>query len=202
MRSPCPGWGCAAMLRGTSGGALGAARLAWSSSGTGIAPWHGGTSRTVLVVDNEADLLGSCERLLGPIGHRYLGAGGGLQAIELIDRMEPDLLVTDLRLPGVDGLAVARHARARVPPIPVILMSAYDSPWARRSARRRRSPLTCRSHSRTRRSSTPSGAPWREGPRDQPRPRQAEAEGSATGQRTARTGRAVPASWDTLAPPP
>jgi two-component system response regulator GlrR len=91
-------------------------------------------SRTVLVVDDEADLLGSCERLLRPIGHRYLGAGGGLQAIELIDRIQPDLVVTDLRLPGVDGLAVARHARARVPPIPVILMTAYDSPWARRSA--------------------------------------------------------------------
>jgi CheY-like chemotaxis protein len=87
------------------------------------------------MVDDEPDLLGNCERLLRPLGHVCLSAGGGRDAIELIDRAEPDLVVTDLRLPGTDGLSVARHARARVPPIPVILITAYDSPWARRAAR-------------------------------------------------------------------
>ena len=43
-------------------------------------------------------------------------------------------MVADLRLPGVDGLAVARHARGHVPPIPVILITAYDSPQARAGA--------------------------------------------------------------------
>ena len=91
--------------------------------------------RTVLVVDDEPDLLGSCERLLRPLGHVCLSASGGLDAIELIDRMEPDVVVTDLRLPGADGLTVARHAGARARPIPVVLITAYDSPWARRAAR-------------------------------------------------------------------
>ena len=59
----------------------------------------------------------------------------GPDAIALIDRERPDLVVADLRLPGVDGLAVARHARGRVPPIPVILITAYDSPQARAAAR-------------------------------------------------------------------
>lgn len=86
-------------------------------------------------MDDEPDLLGNCERLLRPLGHVYLSAAGGLDAIALIDREGPDLVVTDLRLPGTDGLAVARHARSRVPPIPVILTTAYDSAWARRGAR-------------------------------------------------------------------
>jgi CheY-like chemotaxis protein len=44
--------------------------------------------------------------------------------------------VTDLRLPGgVDGLAVARHARAHVPPISVLLISAHDSDQPREAAR-------------------------------------------------------------------
>jgi CheY-like chemotaxis protein len=86
-------------------------------------------------VDDEPDLLENCERLLRPLGHIYLSAGVGLDAIALIDRERPDLVVTDLRLPGTDGLAVAQHARSRVPPIPVILITAYDSARARRGAR-------------------------------------------------------------------
>jgi two-component system nitrogen regulation response regulator GlnG len=44
-------------------------------------------------------------------------------------------VVADLRLPGMDGLTVARHARGQAPPIPVILITAYDSPQARTAAR-------------------------------------------------------------------
>jgi len=44
----------------------------------------------------------------------------------------PDLVVTDLKLPGVDCLAVARHAHGHVP---LILITAYDSPHARSAAR-------------------------------------------------------------------
>jgi CheY-like chemotaxis protein len=92
-------------------------------------------TRTILVVDDEPDLVANCERLLRRAGHESLRAHTGPDAIALIDRERPDLVLADLRLPGVDGLAVARHARGRVPPIPVILITAYDSPQARTSAR-------------------------------------------------------------------
>jgi CheY-like chemotaxis protein len=88
-----------------------------------------------LVVDAEPDLVANCERLLQRIGHASLRAHTGPDAMALIDREGPDLVVTDLRLPGADGLAVARHARGHVPPIPVILITAYDSPQARSAAR-------------------------------------------------------------------
>jgi CheY-like chemotaxis protein len=91
--------------------------------------------QTILVVDDEPDLVANCERLLQRIGYASLRAHTGLDAMALIDREDPDLVVADLRLPGADGLAVTRHARRHVPPIPVILITAYDSPQARNAAR-------------------------------------------------------------------
>ena len=90
---------------------------------------------TILVVDDEPDLVTNCQRLLRPLGYVCLGASTAAEAMALIDREAPDLVVTDLRLPGADGLAVARHARARVPPIPVILISADDAAGSREAAR-------------------------------------------------------------------
>jgi CheY-like chemotaxis protein len=89
---------------------------------------------TILVADDEQDLVGTCERLLRRVGHDSLRAHTGSDALALIDQAKPDLVVTDLKLPGVDGLVVARHARAHVPPIPVILITAYDSSHARSAA--------------------------------------------------------------------
>jgi CheY-like chemotaxis protein len=92
-------------------------------------------ARTVLVIDDEPDLVTSCERFLQRVGHASLRAHTGPDAMAFIDRENPDLVVTDLRLPGIDSLAVVRHARGHVPPIPVILITAYDSPQARSAAR-------------------------------------------------------------------
>jgi CheY-like chemotaxis protein len=69
------------------------------------------------------------------VGHESLRAHTGPDAISLIDRERPNLVVADLRLPGMDGLSVARHARGQAPPTPVILITAYDSPQARTAAR-------------------------------------------------------------------
>ena len=92
-------------------------------------------AHTILIVDDEPDLVTNCQRLLRPLGFRCLGVGTVGEAMGLIDREAPDLVVTDLRLPGADGLAVARHARAHVPPVPVILISADDVGGSRDAAR-------------------------------------------------------------------
>lgn len=90
--------------------------------------------RIILVVDDEPDLVANCERLLRRIGHGSLRAHTGPDAMAMIDRERPDLVVADLRLPGADGLTVTRHARRQVPPIPVILITGYDSPQTRQAA--------------------------------------------------------------------
>jgi CheY-like chemotaxis protein len=89
----------------------------------------------ILIADDEPDFLANCERLLQPLGFVCRTAKTGPEAIELLDQVRPDLVVADLRLPGADGLAVARRARALVPPVPVVLITAYDSAWAKDAAR-------------------------------------------------------------------
>ncbi|MBI4611689.1 MAG: response regulator [Candidatus Rokubacteria bacterium] len=88
----------------------------------------------VLIVEDEADLATTCARLLRRMGHVPLVTLSGQEAVELIEREHPDLVLTDLRLPTVDGFAVLRHARRSARKIPVILFTAYTSQASRQQA--------------------------------------------------------------------
>ena len=86
--------------------------------------------RRILIVDDERDLVETCVRLLTRWDHTCLRAFTGRDGIALIDRERPDLVLTDLYLPDIDGLSVLRHARAQSPPIAAIVITAYTSPEA------------------------------------------------------------------------
>jgi CheY-like chemotaxis protein len=81
----------------------------------------------ILVVDDDTDHAETLARLLRRFGHTCLTAASAPEAISLLHTESPQLVVTDLHMPGVDGLAVVRCARDKTPPIPVILMTAYPT---------------------------------------------------------------------------
>jgi CheY-like chemotaxis protein len=81
----------------------------------------------ILVVDDDLDLVDTLARLLRRFSHTCVTASSGEEAIRLMRFESPQLVVTDLHMPGLDGLAVARCARENTPPIPVILMTAYPT---------------------------------------------------------------------------
>lgn len=61
-------------------------------------------------------------------GYAVLGAGDGEEAVALLAEAEPDLLLTDIRLPGaIDGWTVARRARAARPALPVFYVTGYSA---------------------------------------------------------------------------
>ncbi|HYG66120.1 MAG TPA: sigma-54 dependent transcriptional regulator, partial [Anaeromyxobacteraceae bacterium] len=83
------------------------------------------TSRPrVLVVDDKENMLKLLDRILG---ERYdlTTASDGAAALERLAREPFDVVLTDIRMPGADGFAVLRAARAASPPPEVILMTAY-----------------------------------------------------------------------------
>jgi two-component system response regulator HydG len=81
----------------------------------------------VLVVDDEPKLGRFVAEMLELDGHDVARAGGGKEALERLAESRFELVVTDLRMPDVDGLAVLRAARSRSPAPEVILMTAFGS---------------------------------------------------------------------------
>lgn len=83
-------------------------------------------SQTILVVDDDLDTQRFLSVLLGRQGYRVLGAGGGQEALALVERENPDLFVVDVMMPGMDGLALARELRRspKTAEAPILMFSA------------------------------------------------------------------------------
>ncbi len=79
----------------------------------------------ILVVDDEPKLGRFVAEMLELDGYEVIRAGGGKEALARIAEARFDLVVTDLRMPDVDGLAVLRTARSASPPPEVIMMTAH-----------------------------------------------------------------------------
>ncbi len=83
--------------------------------------------RHVLVVDDEPDILGSFKTFVEGClsGVQVITAASADEALEILDEADPALVVSDLRMPGMDGLAFLTEVAERRPNTPRILMTAY-----------------------------------------------------------------------------
>ena len=84
-------------------------------------------SGTVLVVDDDAGIADLLADLLAEEGYAVKTAADGAEALAEVERAPVDLVLTDVMMPGVDGVTLSRRLRQRGNPTPVVLMSAvYD----------------------------------------------------------------------------
>ncbi len=83
---------------------------------------------TLLLVDDEKPARQRLAQLLAPHSrYRVIGeAEDGINALQLIDERQPDVLLLDIRMPGMDGIEVARHLLDLDHPPAVIYTTAYD----------------------------------------------------------------------------
>jgi DNA-binding response OmpR family regulator len=79
----------------------------------------------VLVVEDEADIATSIADRLRAEGYNTLISYNGQDALNRVDRVQPDLIILDIMLPKVDGLEVARQIRASKY-IPILMLTARD----------------------------------------------------------------------------
>jgi two-component system response regulator MprA len=81
----------------------------------------------ILVVDDDAPIRRMLDRTLSAEGYAVETAADGGEALAAVERSTPDLVVLDVGMPGVDGLAVSRRLRAKGLSVPVLLLTARDS---------------------------------------------------------------------------
>jgi DNA-binding NtrC family response regulator len=84
-------------------------------------------SPKVLIVDDETSILDTLRILLKREGFEVHTAVGGQQGIEGLSSVQPDFVLSDIRMPGVTGIDVLNAARQHDPTLPVILMTAQAS---------------------------------------------------------------------------
>ena len=80
----------------------------------------------ILVVDDDPPIRRMLRRTLGAEGYEVALAADGAEALVQIERSVPDLVVLDVAMPGVDGIAVCRRVRRRGLAFPILLLTARD----------------------------------------------------------------------------
>ncbi len=94
-------------------------------------------SLDILVVDDEAPVRDVVQQALGSRGHHVRTASDGLEALELVEQRgrPPDVLVTDISMPRMDGFELAEALRARHPGLPVIFISGLPEEFFERAGK-------------------------------------------------------------------
>jgi two-component system response regulator GlrR len=85
------------------------------------------TRKTVLVVDDDPDLLKLLALRLGAAGYTVHAAESGEKALAQLAVSRPDVVVTDLKMGGMDGLALFEAIQKRAPTLPVIILTAHGT---------------------------------------------------------------------------
>src|ERR1700686_497738 len=81
----------------------------------------------ILIVDDEPDMVENLTRVLRRVGYRCLSTTDPKKARDLLAAQRPDLLLTDLKMPGMDGVDLLRRAHAIDPALPVIMITAFST---------------------------------------------------------------------------
>jgi two-component system, NtrC family, nitrogen regulation response regulator NtrX len=81
----------------------------------------------ILVIDDEAAIRDSLRMILEYEDYRFLGASSGQEGIALCQRERPDLVLLDIKMPGMDGMEVLRSLHASDDTLPVVMISGHGT---------------------------------------------------------------------------
>ncbi len=81
----------------------------------------------ILIVDDEVNARTALAEILRDEGYAVETAADGFKALPKLDDFAPDAVITDLRMPGMDGLELMQRVHARDPDVPVLVVTAYGA---------------------------------------------------------------------------
>ena len=86
-----------------------------------------GSSLSILVIDDDPDILGSIRQYLEDRGHRVFLAHTGEEGLRTLEKEPIDIVITDVKMPGMDGLEVLRRVKSEKPTTGVIILTGHGS---------------------------------------------------------------------------
>jgi CheY-like chemotaxis protein len=88
-------------------------------------------TKKILCIEDDPDMIEYVQIILGRAGYEVIGAEGGAQGLEAMHQEQPDLILLDLMMPGMDGAEVLLRQKRdpAIRDIPVIALTALDSPF-------------------------------------------------------------------------
>lgn len=96
-------------------------------------------ARTVLIVDDSPTIRGFAKIFLKPLQVEVQEAEEGMQALEMVRQSPPDVIVVDINMPGMDGLAFTRELRSdprqEIAKLPIVLLTGDRSDQIRQKGR-------------------------------------------------------------------
>jgi two-component system NtrC family response regulator len=82
---------------------------------------------TILIIDDEKNYLVILEALLSPEGYEIITEDNAMNALRLIRETDLDLIITDMKMPGMNGIELLEESKKINPELPVIIMTAYGT---------------------------------------------------------------------------
>src|SRR5215467_485242 len=82
----------------------------------------------ILVIDDEGAIRDSLKMTLEYEGYEFVGAATGQEGLALAEREAPDLVLLDVKMPGMDGLEVLDRLHAMNETLPIVMISAHGTP--------------------------------------------------------------------------
>jgi DNA-binding NtrC family response regulator len=86
-----------------------------------------GERHTIVVVDDDREMVNIMAEILGTAGYRPLAANSGAEALNLVRREHPDLVISDLRMVGMTGHQLQGEIKRVSPNLPVVIITAFGS---------------------------------------------------------------------------
>jgi CheY-like chemotaxis protein len=89
------------------------------------------TKARILCIEDDPDMIDYVTLILSKAGYEVIGAGGGAEGLEIMRQEQPDLILLDLMMPGMDGADVLLQKKKDpvIRDIPVIALTALNSPF-------------------------------------------------------------------------
>jgi len=83
--------------------------------------------KTILVVDDEKNYLVVLSAFLSEEGYESLTVNNAQDALEIVESTDLDLVLTDMKMPSMDGIELLRRIKEKAPDLPVVMMTAYGT---------------------------------------------------------------------------